>query len=134
MLQFVKFCLVGLSGVIVDTTVLVSLVELLSLDPRFAAVFAFFAAVNWNYALNRNWTFVSDKIAKSTPSYFSFVAICLLGLGVRIGIMHILIEYAQLWYVLASLVGIILATIFNFLGSRYVSFSKVFFKGNDPRR
>ncbi len=39
--EFVKFCLVGLTGLVVDTAVLVSLVDHVSLDPRFAAVFAF---------------------------------------------------------------------------------------------
>jgi len=128
--QFIKFCLVGLSGIFVDTTILVSLVELLSFDPRFAAVFAFFAAVSWNYIFNRIWTFETGKSTKLAHSYISFVTVCLLGLGIRIGVMHLLIEYAGMgkspWYILASFLGIVSATIFNFLGSKYIAFSKFF--------
>lgn len=132
--QFVKFCLVGASGLLVDTLVLVSLVELMSFDPRFAAVFGFLAAVSSNYILNRFWTFNLRKIAKVYFSYISFVVICILGLLVRIGIMHLLIEYAGMgkdyWYVLASILGIVAATIFNFLGSKYITFSGKLVRNN----
>ena len=124
--EFVKFCLVGLTGLVLDTAVLVSLVDHASLDPRFAAVFAFTAAVSWNYLFNRIWAFPSGRSTPIPRSYVFFVSICLGGLGVRIGVMHLLIEYAGMgvkpWYILASFVGIAAATVFNFLGSRYVAF------------
>jgi len=125
-LEFLKFCLVGLTGLVVDTAVLVSLVDHASLDPRFAAVFAFAAAVSWNYLFNRIWAFRSGRSTSIPSSYVLFVSICLGGLGVRIGVMHLLIEYAGMgvrpWYILASFVGIAAATVFNFLGSKYVAF------------
>lgn len=132
--QFIKFCLVGASGLLVDTVVLVSLVELMSFDPRFAAVFGFLAAVSSNYILNRFWTFNLRKITKVYFSYISFVAICILGLFIRLGVMHLLIEYAGMgkdfWYILASFLGIGAATLFNFLGSRYISFSENLVRNN----
>jgi dolichol-phosphate mannosyltransferase len=124
--EFVKFCLVGLTGLVVDTAVLVSLVDYLDLDPRFAALFAFATAVSWNYLFNRIWSFESGRSTPVARSYAFFVFISLGGLGVRIGIMHLLIEYAGMgekpWYILASMMGIAAATVFNFLGSRYVAF------------
>jgi len=128
--QFLKFCLVGVSGLVVDTAVLVSLVELFSFDPRFAAIFAFLGAVSWNYVFDRVWTFDFGRDTKISYSYISFVAICLVGLGIRIGIMHSLIEYAAMGeghrYILSSFLGIVAATVFNFFGSKYVAFSKLF--------
>jgi dolichol-phosphate mannosyltransferase len=130
-IQFVKFCLVGFSGVFIDTLVLICLVELVYLDPRFAAVFAFMAAVTWNYISNRIWTFKKGKIKSALHSYFIFIIICILGLGIRIGVMHLLIRYAGMSesprYILASLFGIAAATIFNFLGSKYLVFSRGLF-------
>jgi dolichol-phosphate mannosyltransferase len=124
--EFVKFCLVGLTGLVVDTTVLVSLVDYASLDPRAAAVFAFAAAVSWNYLFNRIWAFRSGKRAPVPRSYALFVTICLGGLGIRIGVMHLLIAYAGMgarpWYILASFMGIGSATVINFLGSKYLAF------------
>jgi dolichol-phosphate mannosyltransferase len=125
-LEFVKFCLVGLTGLVVDTAVLISLVDYAFLDPRVAAVFAFAAAVSWNYLFNRLWAFESARSSSIARSYLFFVSICLGGLAVRIGVMHLLIEYAGMgekpWYILASFIGIGVATVFNFLGSRYVAF------------
>lgn len=127
-IEFLKFCLVGLTGLVVDTAVLVSLVDYASMDPRSAAVFAFAAAVSWNYLFNRFWAFESGRSSSIGRSYVFFVSICLGGLAVRIWVMHLLIEYAGMgekpWYILASFVGIGAATVFNFLGTRYVAFRK----------
>jgi len=129
-IRFAKFCIVGLSGLFIDTGVLVGMVEFFSFDPRFAAIFAFLAAVSWNYLLNRLWTFHLEVKTKVLYSYISFVIICAVGFGVRIGVMHLLIKYAEMgrrpWYILASVLGILAGTIFNFIGSKYVSFSKPF--------
>ena len=125
--QFIRFCLVGFSGLVIDTFILVSLVEIVSFDPRIAAVFSFSGAVSWNYIFNRIWTFESGKYTSRVYSYISFFTICVIGLGIRIGVMHLLLEYTGMGkgrlYVLASILGILSATIFNFLGSKYISFS-----------
>jgi dolichol-phosphate mannosyltransferase len=126
--EFIRFCLVGMTGLAVDTAILVSLVDYASLDPRFAAVFAFSTAVSWNYLFNRIWAFRSGRSTSIPRSYVVFVSICIGGLGVRIGVMHLLIAYAGMggspWYILASFMGIGAATVFNFLGSKYVAFGK----------
>jgi dolichol-phosphate mannosyltransferase len=124
--QFVQFSAVGLSGIVVDTAVLMVCVELLKLDPRLAAVFAFLVAATWNYNLNRPWTF--DGFRKTAYSYVTFVVVACIGLGIRIGSMHILIEYSGMGtgrlYIPASIIGIFLAFLSNFAGSKYISFSK----------
>jgi dolichol-phosphate mannosyltransferase len=128
--EFIKFCLVGFSGLFVDTAVLVALVGLLALDPRFAAVFAFFVAVSWNYVFDRIWAFKAGRSIKISYSYISFIVICLFGLGIRIGVMHLFIEYAGLgkspWYILSSILGVVAATVFNFFGTKYIAFSRIF--------
>jgi dolichol-phosphate mannosyltransferase len=128
--EFIKFCLVGTFGLVIDTCVLIFLVELGKLDPRFAAIFAFSAAASCNYFLNRFWTFTLVKKMRIVTNYIAFVVICLMGLGVRIGVMHLLIQYGKmgrgLWYILASIAGIICGTIFNFMGSKRMVFSETF--------
>ncbi len=44
--QFIKFCIVGFLGLLLDTTILIGFVEIAHLDPRLAAVFAFVVAVS----------------------------------------------------------------------------------------
>lgn len=124
--EFLAFCLVGASGVLVDTVVLVSLVEFASVAPLAAAVFAFLFAVSWNYHWNSKWTFRGVARNKRAGGYLSFVAVCVAGLLVKVSVMHLLMEYAGMserpWYVLASLCGILAATAFNFLGVRRLVF------------
>lgn len=120
------FCLVGGTGVIVDFAVLYPLVTFAHLDARVAAVPAFLVAVSWNYLLNRRFTFARGREAALARSYTTFVAVCTAGVGIRIGVMHLLMAYAGwdhpplLW--LTSLVGIAAATLSNFLGSKLLAF------------
>jgi dolichol-phosphate mannosyltransferase len=127
--ELVLFCLVGGSGVVVDFAVLYPLVALAHLDARLAAVPAFVVAVSWNYLLNRRFTFSGAREVGAGRSYFSFVAVCTAGVGIRIGAMHLLMVYAGwdhkplIW--LASLLGIVAATLSNFLGSKYLAFRRI---------
>lgn len=126
-IQFLKFCIVGILGSIIDTAILIVLVEFAGLDPRAAAVLTFFVAVSFTYLLNRFWTFNASRTYQAFASYTRFVTVCLGGLLIRIVIMHFLIELFNMGigyrYVLASVCGIFAATLFNFLGSTYIVFS-----------
>lgn len=129
MLRFYRFCLVGLSGMAIDTVILVALVEIAALDSRIAAIFAFLVAVSWNFRWNQNWTFLAAEYRKGTYlRYASFVLICMAGLAIRISVMHFLLLHTVMregrGYILASIMGILAATVSNFLGSKYVAFSQ----------
>ncbi len=126
--EFIKFCLVGLSGLFVDTALLLIAAELFGLDPRLAAIIAFSGAVTSNYVLDRAWTFKFGLGFGPGRRYGSFVLICLVGLGLRVLVMHALIENTFMgsgrWYILASMIGIVLSTIFNFVGSKTLAFRR----------
>lgn len=125
--EFLKFCLVGFSGIFVDMAVVIGLKELFLLDTRVCAVFGFTAAVTTNYLLNRYWTFDKGRDTPFIWSYLVFVAVCCLGLAVRLGVIHLLIEYTILdtgnWYILTNFIGIVVATAVNFTGSKLFAFS-----------
>lgn len=137
LMQFVRFCLVGFSGLMLDTLILMIGVEYFGLDPRAAAIYAFVAAVSWNYVLNRHWTFNYGLRINPALSYAAFVAVCLFGLAVRVAVMHLLIEYASLntgrLYILASFIGIVVSTFVNFLGSKHFAFARHLERGVDRR-
>lgn len=116
----------GLSGVVVDYAVFVPLVAWAALDPRLAALVAFLGAVSWNYALNRRVTFAHGRDAPLGRSYVSFVTLCAVGAAIRVGVIHLLMV-TVLWtrppeiYV-SSFLGIVVATAWNFLGSKLIAF------------
>ncbi|MBN1825274.1 MAG: GtrA family protein [Candidatus Eisenbacteria bacterium] len=127
--QFIRFCMVGGSALPVDTGILAIMTEWVHLDPRVAAIPAFLGAVTWTYTLNRFWTFKAKSRTQAPASYASFVLICSAGLFIRLLVMHLLMTYAgfgegRLYYI-ASLIGILVATFWNFFGSKLISFGKI---------
>ena len=125
--QFTKFCTVGFLGLLVDTAALMTLVEITHLDPRVAAIFAFVVAVSFNYSLNRLWTFNSVTVSHLAASYGWFLTVCIAGLFVRIGVMHLVITLCNMGsgyrYIVVSIIGILVATMFNFVGTKFIVFS-----------
>ncbi len=134
--QFFIFGLIGGSGVFVDTAVVVFLRELWAIDERLGAIPAFIVAVTWNYELNRRFTFkkeIEEAELSRKASYSSFVFISLFGLLIRIALMHVLITYMGMTHThiilgvvrlsyIASFIGIFVASLFNFLGSKFIAF------------
>ncbi len=138
LIEFMKFRIVGLSGMLVDMTTVIALKEILQLDTRLCAIGGFSLAVNTNYLLNRYWSFERGRAVPLLKSYMTFVGVCCAGLAVRLVVMHLLIEYAAMdygsWYILTNLIGILAATVFNFCGSKWFAFSpeKLAFLSNRP--
>lgn len=126
-IEFIKFCIVGFSGVCVDMGVVVALKTLLGLDTRLCAVFGFCVAVSTNYLFNRVWTFQGAGHVPLIRSYATFFSVCSIGFLARLGVMHLLIEFTPLdkghGYMLINLIGIAVATAMNFLGSKFLAFS-----------
>ena len=58
-LQFIKFCVVGGTGVVVDFGITFLFKEKLKLNKYIANSLGFMAAASTNYLLNRWWTFRS---------------------------------------------------------------------------
>jgi putative flippase GtrA len=85
------------------------------------------AAMSTNYLLHRNWSFEGARDAPVVRSYLTFVAVCCVGLAGRLGVMHMLIEYAGLdggyRYILTNFIGILAGTLVNYTGSRFFAFS-----------
>lgn len=119
--QFIKFGMVGTSGMVVDLGLLVLLVEVVRVPVLVANNVAFLAAVASNYVWNRRWTFRSThpKIARQ---FGSFLLVSLVGLIVNVAGMKLLLSLG-IWYVLAKLVLIALVVIWNFLANRAWTFA-----------
>lgn len=124
--ELAKFCLIGLAGLFLDLGVVVAAKELTQLDTRLCAVIGFSVAVTANFILNRRFTFAHGRDLPWLYSYLTYVGTNLLGLSVRVGVVHALMLFAALdrghGYVLSNAIGIVLATGFNFVGAKYFAF------------
>lgn len=114
--RFLKFCLVGASGVIVNTVILFCLKEFINAPLITASFVAIECAILSNFLLNNHWTFDTQS---GSPYYrfAKFNVVCLLGLGINMAIL-VMLTNVGLYYLIANLVGILAATGWNYLSSR----------------
>lgn len=82
--KFLKFGLVGVSGMVVHFGVLYLLRDIANINQFVANTIGFITAATTNYILNRIWTFKSqDK--QVGIEYLKFFLISLIGLGINNG-------------------------------------------------
>jgi putative flippase GtrA len=122
--QFLRFCLVGASGVGVNALVMWAIYEGLGLHYMLSSVCAFFVANLSNFILNKALTF-ADKgwaLVRLISQYLRFMAVSLIGLGINLAVLAALVELFGMDPVWANLTGVLVATVSNFLGSKFVAF------------
>ena len=88
-LKFLKFCIVGGSGVIIDFGVTYVFKELLKINKYVSNSLGFLCAATSNYILNRVWTFSSSD-PNVTRQYLTFLLISLVGLAINNAIIWLL--------------------------------------------
>lgn len=122
LLKFVKFCLVGLSGVIVDFGITFLCKEILKIQKYISNAFGFCIAATSNYILNRIWTFQSDN-PNITLEFTRFFFISLIGLGINLLIIWAMAGKLKVNFYLSKLVATIIVTLWNFLINAYYTFA-----------
>jgi dolichol-phosphate mannosyltransferase len=115
--RFLRFGLVGGSGVVVNNAILLGLVEGLGLAPVPAAVVATECAIVSNFLLNDRWTFADARRSggRSWPRRFaSYNLLTLGGLVLNVGVLAALHGLAGVHYLVANVVGIAAGTLWNY--------------------
>ena len=113
LLRFVRFGLVGASGMVIDFGVTWLCKEKLRWNKYLSNSLGFILAATNNYCWNRLWTFQSES-GEIAREYFSFVFIALIGLGLNNLILYLLHEKLHLNFYLSKLIAIGCVTLWNF--------------------
>ena len=121
-LQFIEFCVVGGTGVVVDFGITFLFKEKLKLNKYIANSLGFMAAASTNYLLNRWWTFRSHD-PEVAQQYVQFVGISAIGLILNNIIIYLLNDKARLNFYLSKLIAIGLVTLWNFFMNYYFTFT-----------
>jgi putative flippase GtrA len=121
-MKFLKFGLVGISGVAVDFGTTYFFKEIVKIQKYVANAIGFIVAASSNYLLNRIWTFESHN--QIAPEYLRFIIISLIGLGINTLIMWILVSKYKKHFYVSKLFAIGLVTIWNFLMNLTFTFIK----------
>jgi dolichol-phosphate mannosyltransferase len=117
--QFMKFCLVGGSGVLVDMAVLYLLADpaTLAWNLTAAKVCSAEGALLNNFCWNEVWTF--RAAARRAPGGWlrrlvGFHAICGVGIGLAVLLLHLFHTWLGFNVYIANLLAIFLVTLWNF--------------------
>ena len=113
-LKFIKYSIVGVSGVFCDFGATWLLKEKAHVNKYIANTFGFILAATSNYILNRVWTFAS-KNDKIIQEYIYFFTIALAGLALNNLILMILNDKLKLNFYLSKSIAIVIVTLWNFI-------------------
>ncbi len=121
LIKFIKFCFVGLSGILVDFSITYLCKEKILINKYIANAIGFTTAASSNYILNRVWTFHSQNPAIAIE-YSKFLMISLIGLGINTFIIWLLVNKSRMNFYLAKLFAILVVTIWNFFSNYIYTF------------
>ena len=119
--KFLKFCVVGSSGMIIDFGITWLLKERVKINKYIANSTGFVLAATSNYFFNRLWTFES-RDTHIAEQYSLFVIIAIIGLGINNLIIYILHGRLKYNFYLSKLFAIVIVTIWNFLLNFLITF------------
>ncbi len=123
LVRFVKFIIVGGSGIVVNLGLQRLLVEVAHLDPIWPAqAISVETSIITNFLFNNYFTFGdrrSSSVTRTMGSLLRFNLVSLVGLAVNLGISAFFYGVVHLNYSLANLIGIVIAFAANYLLSNF---------------
>lgn len=120
--KFIKFGLVGFSGLFVDFGITYLTKEKLNVPKYIANAIGFIVAASSNYFFNRVWTFQS-KNPEVMVEFTEFFIISLIGLGLNTLLLWILVSKFKMNFYIAKVFAIALVTVWNFLANAFITFN-----------
>lgn len=118
-----KYYLVGASGILVNLGILFVLTEYVGVWYLLSSSIAIYVSITTNFLLNKAWTF-KDTVTKqhSFLMYGKFIGVSLVGMGIQLGFNYIFVEKLSVYYLLAALISIVIASSVNFVLNRRLTF------------
>lgn len=121
-IKFLKFGVVGFSGVFVDFGITWIAKEKLKIQQYVANAIGFTTAATTNYFLNRIWTFESTN-PRVMVEYTEFITISLIGLGINTLVLWLLVSKFKMNFYVAKIFAIGVVTLWNFFANALITFN-----------
>ncbi len=131
LLQFLRFCVVGATGFVVDAGVLLIELHAFSVDPIWGRLVSFSVAVLTTFELNRNWAFKTIHHQPYMAAFMSYLGVQGVGFVCNFGIYTILYVTLPPGYnapLFCLAVGSLIALTVNYAGA-----SLIVFRSKAPR-
>ncbi|MBS1505656.1 MAG: GtrA family protein [Bacteroidetes bacterium] len=120
--KFLKFGVVGISGMAVDFGITFLFKEKFSFNKYISNTCGFFAAASSNFILNRLWTFQSTN-PEVAFQYVKFLSLSTIGVLMSNGIIYLLHGRWKWNFYFAKLVSIAVVMFWNFFASYFFTFN-----------
>lgn len=111
--KFLKFGIVGFSGVFIDFGFTYLSKEKLRIQKYMSNAIGFLIAASSNYIFNRIWTFHSED-PKVLVEYGQFMSISLIGLLINTLVLWLIVTKLKWNFYISKLVAIAVVTVWNF--------------------
>ena len=123
--EFIRFGMIGASGMIIDLSAVYLAKEIASFPFRIARIIGFVFALTSNFLLNRRFTFGAGRNGNIYRQYAGFFAVSVAGFAVNWVLSVYLYEHHVFFnrhYLIASFLGIMGGMTINFTGSKFLVF------------
>jgi putative flippase GtrA len=121
LLKFLKFGVVGFTGMLVDFSVTYIFKEWIKVQKYVANAIGFTVAASTNYVLNRYWTFHSHN-PEIALEFSRFFIVSLLGLAINTFVIWAIVKKFKSNFYFAKLIAIGVVTIWNFFANLAFTF------------
>ncbi len=121
--KIVRFALVGLSGILVNTGFLYFFTEIGGIFYLASSALAIEISILTNFILNDLWTFKSRTglIRQRWKRLASYNFLALGGMAVNMGVLYALTAGFGIYYLYANIIGILFAFLWNYLTNRNIT-------------
>lgn len=121
--KFLKFCIVGFSGLFIDFSVTYVFKEKLKANKFLANSIGFVLGATNNYFINKLWTF-DDHSTNYGLQFTQFFLISLVGLGLNTFIIYLLHRLKGINFYWAKFAASFLVAFWNFGANQYFTFNQ----------
>jgi putative flippase GtrA len=120
--KFLKFAVVGTSGLFIDFGTTYLLKEKAKINKYAASAVGFTLAATSNYFLNRIWTFHSTN-PQIFYEYSSFIIVSIIGLGINTGVLWLLTKKTSLNFYISKAIATLVTVLWNFTANFIFTFN-----------
>jgi putative flippase GtrA len=121
-IKFIKFGIVGFSGLIVDFGLTWIAKEKLNIQKYISNAIGFSVAATSNYFLNRIWTFQSMN-PEIAIEFSQFIVVSLIGLALNTFILWLIVSRFKFNFYLSKAFAIIVVMLWNFFANLLFTFA-----------
>lgn len=118
--EFLKYFIIGITGLAVDMITLAFIKETFDMRPVYAVIINQVIMLNYVFFLNKHWTFRSQGI--TAQQIFKFMTVVMINYVFSVFWMYLLNEKYGVNYLLSRAVNIAIAVSWNFLLYKFYVF------------